>query len=118
MSVPGMSRVLVRVRDMHRCVVCHMAGQDWHHRRTRSVRDEHTHCPCNGITLCGPGNNHGDHGWVHSHPFESRHRGLIISRHEQRMPFEVPMWVGGKWVYLDCEGGVTVDLSGLPEPIV
>jgi hypothetical protein len=83
-----------------------MPGEDWHHRRSRSVRDEHTHCPCNGITLCGPGNNHGDHGWAHSNPFEARAQGLIISRHERRMPFEVPMFsnlVKG-WVLLTCDG--------------
>lgn len=101
-----MSRVLVRARDEHRCVVCGMRGLDWHHRRTKSVHDEHTHCPCNGITLCGPGNNHGDHGWVHGNPFEARAQGLIISRHETRMPFEVPVFIhpAGGWVLLTCEG--------------
>jgi hypothetical protein len=82
-----------------------MPGSDWHHRRSRSVVDAHTHCACNGVTLCGPGNNNGDHGWTHSNPFEARAKGLIISRHSLLLPFNVPVLITGRgWVLLQCNG--------------
>jgi hypothetical protein len=109
LTIPASSRVIVRGRDQQRCVVCAMRAMDWHHRRTRRVRDEHTHCPCNGITLCGRGNATGDHGWVHGNPFEARAQGLIISRYETRMPHEVPVYLpaSGGWVLLNCDGSMT-----------
>ena len=84
-----------------------MRGMEWHHRRSRSVRDDHTHCPCNGITLCGRGNTSGDHGWAHTNAFEARAKGLIISKHDQRLPFEVPVLTHNGWVLLGCTGEVT-----------
>lgn len=105
-SIPGVSRALVRGRDRHHCIRCGMRGVDWHHRRTRSVRDEHTHCPCNGITLCGPGNNHGCHGWAHSNPAEAAEIGLIVSRHSLVLPREVPVQhIEHGLVLLNCDGG-------------
>lgn len=104
-----LNRAKIKVRDHHRCVVCGLPGEDVHHRRGRRRNDEHTHCPCNGVTLCGKGNVSGDHGWVHQHPFEARGLGLIISRHEERAPFEVPIKTCGGWFLLQC--------SGLMEPV-
>lgn len=86
---------------MHTCVRCFMPIQTgaWHHRRTRSVRDVHRHCPCNGVFLC-----HTDHAWVHAHPFEARQHGLIVTRHEPE-PFTVPFRRGdGAWVLPNCTG--------------
>lgn len=114
LTIPAKSRVLVRARDEHRCVVCGMRGLEWHHRRTRRVRDDHTHCPCNGITVCGRGNDSGDHGWIHTNPFEAQVHGLIISRYSPRLPFEVPMLTHQGWVLLGCEGQVTL----IAEPTV
>lgn len=108
LSIPTSVRVIVRGRDRQRCVVCGMRGMEWHHRRTRAVVDDHTHCPCNGITVCGRGNTGGDHGWVHSNPFEARGLGLIISRHSDLMPFEVPVFITGRgWMLLGCDGSMT-----------
>jgi hypothetical protein len=45
-SIPTASREAVKSRDTGRCVRCWGVGSEWHHRRSRSVRDEHRHCPC------------------------------------------------------------------------
>lgn len=74
-----------------------MSGE-WHHRRSRSIRDEHQHCPCNGIWLCLT-----CHNWVHANPFEARAHGWIVSRH--KMPNVEPvrnMRFG--WLMLTCSG--------------
>lgn len=64
------------------------------------MRDDHTHCPCNGVTLCGT-----CHKWVHDHPFEARALGLIVSRHS--VPCDEPMeHQQHGLVLLTCEGTV------------
>jgi hypothetical protein len=45
-----------------------------HHRRTRSVRDQHTHCTCNLVLLCWR-----CHVEVHGNPTASRRSGWIVS---------------------------------------
>lgn len=100
-DIPQLARVRVKLRDMRTCVRCFVPTEhgQWHHRRTRSVRDVHRHCTCVGIWLCAS-----DHEWVHAHPFEARQTGLIVSRHE-RKPFTVPFKRGdGAWVLPDCMG--------------
>lgn len=90
---------------MHTCVRCFVPTEvgQWHHRRSRSVRDVHRHCTCVGIWLCVA-----DHQWVHANPFEARQSGLIVSRHE-REPFTVPFRRGdGAWILPDCKGGKRV----------
>lgn len=39
------------------------------------MKDEHTHCACNGVWLCRT-----CHTDVHKHPFQSREEGFIVSR--------------------------------------
>lgn len=102
-DIPGAVRAQIRGRDRHLCARCGMRGAEIHHRRTRRVRDEHTHCPCNLIYLCGWGNHEGCHGWAHSNPFEARSLGLIVSR------FAVParervFKINEGWMLLGCEG--------------
>lgn len=79
-AIPEWSRRTVRERSMGRCERCGSpaAFGHWHHRRTRSVRDAHTHCPCNGIWLCTT-----CHRDVHSHPVRSQGEGTIVSSFEQ-----------------------------------
>lgn len=84
-----------------------MPGAEQHHRRSRSIRDRHTHCTCNLITLCGRGNTDGCHGWVHSHPFEARRLGWIVSRHTDPTPVPVLTRQHGGWVLLGCRGDTT-----------
>lgn len=75
--IPSSSRTAVDKRDRGRCVRCAGRATEWHHRRTRSVRDEHTHHPGNGISLCLV-----CHDWVHDNPTQARDLGLIVSRYE------------------------------------
>lgn len=69
----------------------------WHHRRSRSVVDEHQHCPCNGVWLCST-----CHSWAHAHPFEARTTGFIVSRHAQPSEHEVQTFLGT--LHLKCDG--------------
>lgn len=82
-----------------------MNGEAYHHRRSRSVRDEHTHCTCNGVTLCTT-----CHEWVHAHPFEAKTVGLIVSRHKE--PSRVPMDTSTYGpVLLNCDGSVHLTIE-------
>lgn len=87
-EIPVQARITVKTRAHFRCERCGVpapTGQ-WHHRRSRSRRDEHTHCPCNGVWLCAT-----CHGWVHAHPLEARAEGgFIVSRHVDQ-PGAVPV---------------------------
>lgn len=97
--IPSARREQVKKRDGDRCVRCRGKGAEWHHRRSRSVRDEHQHCSCNGVWLCNT-----CHRWAHAHPFDARRDGLIVSRHVS-VPASQPVttWFGP--ASLDCEGG-------------
>jgi hypothetical protein len=99
-AIPPESRRLVADRDFGRCTRCGLGATAWHHRRGRSVIDQHQHCPCNGIYLCDE-----CHRYVHAHPFESRRQGWIVSRHTA-VPGEVPVKsaVHCDWVLLQCNG--------------
>lgn len=101
--IPDTSYSLVRARDFWRCFRCGCPAQpgQWHHRRSRSVVDEHQHEPCNGINLCPP-----CHSWVHAHPFEARTKGWIVSRHA--IPCEVKVFsaVHFGWTTLGCDGSM------------
>jgi hypothetical protein len=73
----------------------------WHHRRGRSIRDKHTHHPCNGVWLCPA-----CHQWLHSHPVLAQGEGLILPRSTTEpwtMPFKTPLG----WKLPDCDGGWT-----------
>lgn len=96
--IPTKSRALVRERDRDQCARCTGRGSEWHHRRSRSVRDEHRHCACNGVWLC-----HTCHAWVHAHPFDARALGLIVSRHSVPTEKQMEHALFG-WVRLTCDG--------------
>jgi hypothetical protein len=105
--IPPHRREQVRKREMGRCLRCGGPGANWHHRRSRSVRDEHTHCACNGVWLCGSGTE-GCHGWAHSHPFEAKAAGLIVSRYEAT-PGGVTVVSFFGPIRLGCDGRFTYD---------
>jgi hypothetical protein len=97
-EIPTIQRAVVKVRDEGKCVRCGGVGSEWHHRRSRSVRDEHQHCACNGVWLCRT-----CHAWAHAHPFEARRTGFIVSRHSTPVDHPVECVMRG-WVRLTCMG--------------
>lgn len=98
--IPPAARAEVKGREMGRCLRCGAPAPNghWHHRRSRSRRDQHTHCPCNGVWLCGT-----CHEWVHQHPFEAKALGFIVSKYVDD-PGVVPVrtWFGN--ILNTCEG--------------
>lgn len=101
--IPRQSRLDVAERDGGRCIRCHATRHlHWHHRRSRRVRDEYTHQPCNGILLCST-----CHAWVHAHPTESRERGYILpfTATPPKHPVMTLQW---GWVNLHCDGSFTL----------
>ena len=102
-QIPETARTLVKQRARFRCERCRVPcpGGHWHHRRSRLVRDEHQHCPCNGVWLCPT-----CHEWAHGHPFEARGSGWIVTKFNEE-PSKVPtLSVYGETFY-DCAGGST-----------
>lgn len=100
--VPALSRHLVAGRDNGLCFRCGQTqGTDFHHRRGRAVKDEHTHCPCNGVWLC-----RGCHGKCHAWPAEAREHGWIVTRWNPN-PGDQPVkhWTR-QTVLLFCDGSV------------
>lgn len=90
----------VRGRDAYRCIYCGVPTQEgaWHHRRGKAVRDEHTHCSCNGVWM-----HHSCHQKIHAQPLLARPAGLIVSRIAAAMPAEVPLDHPTRgWVLLTC----------------
>lgn len=103
-AIPEKSRGLVKARDRYLCVRCGCRGGEWHHRRSRSVVDACTHCPCNGILLCKT-----CHEWVHKNPFLARASGWIVSKYQTPIEQEVQT-VSGPMV-LDHDGGFAFTAS-------
>lgn len=113
-EIPASARAFVKVRDRDECIACCVGlnGRGhWHHRRSRSVRDDLTHSPANGILLCAT-----DHSRVHADPVWARSQGYIVSRYSS--PLDVPVMHKGSWVWLNggsiftpatMRGGNTID---------
>jgi hypothetical protein len=97
-AIPTRSREIVRARSGGKCEWCKVGrAREWHHRRTKKVKGEHRHCPCNGIDLCTT-----CHQYAHRHPEQAREEGLIVSSFVV-LPGTVPVWGIG---YFTCDGGV------------
>jgi|KBSMisStandDraft_5_1062788.scaffolds.fasta_scaffold3482703_1 hypothetical protein len=96
--IPKEARLAVVNRQRGLCFRCMMPGREWHHRRGRSVVDEHTHCPCNGVWLCGA-----CHAWAHAHPNRAEAAGLIVSRTNPEPARQALRGFDGWWEF-DCEG--------------
>lgn len=95
--IPTASRLLVDARDGHQCFLCGGRKAHWHHRRTRRIRDDHTHDTCNGLSLCTV-----CHAWAHAHPREAIKLGLILSRYVQRPWLHPVQHFRHGWVLLEC----------------
>lgn len=105
-DVSEFARQAVLERDLLRCARCAGPGREIHHRRSRSVKGAHQHCPCNLILLCGRGNVDGCHGYVHSHPEEARGTGLIVSRHVIE-PATIPIRMWNGEIVVRCDGSMS-----------
>lgn len=98
-KIPTVKRRQVKERDGGRCTRCQMAGAQWHHRRSRRVVDEHTHCACNGLWMCPT-----CHRWAHDNPITAKRTGQIIP------PWVDDMWnipftrLGATWMLPSCDG--------------
>lgn len=98
-SIPSLSRAALDARDGGVCCVCGSGnGAHWHHRRSRRVRDAHTHCACVGLTLCRT-----CHTMVHSKPVWAYARGLLMSVHITE-PWTIPVLTYAGWVTMTCDG--------------
>ena len=107
-EIPEEARLLLMGRDHGLCVVCGLGGSDAHHRRSRRVRDEHTHCLCNLVTLCRT-----DHSWAHLTANREQVKvGLVVSQWEpvpRRAPLlthDAQWWqplCTGQWIRVEME---------------
>lgn len=79
--------------------MCGNAGTDWHHRRGRAVKDDHTHCPCNGILVCRRCHNR-----AHNQPAQARDHGWIVPRHTDAPGSVAALRFDGLMVVLGCDG--------------
>lgn len=95
--IPPESRRLVEEREKGRCLRCGGRGTDWHHRRKRNIKDDHTHCSCNGVLLCRT-----CHEWAHQGEWDTR-VGFRLSQYIH-LPgsFAVDSWHGP--LLLNCDG--------------
>lgn len=100
-DIPPESRALVEQRENMRCISCMGRGSEWHHRRSRRVREAHRHCACNGVLLC-----RSCHTAAHSHHESGRDRGLVVSQWVDE-PFMVPIVDAmGRFWQLTCDGKI------------
>lgn len=111
-DMPDERETLQQVRDIvirrarGRCEVCGGPGQEFSHRRTKSVHGEHRHHACNGIWSCRR-----CHADMHDHPERARRLGHHVSRYKE--PWSEPVFLKGGWWLLHCDG--TVSLTHAPE---
>lgn len=98
--IPSKSRQQLAARDMGFCLRCAAASGHLHHRRSRRVRDEHTHCPCNLVSLCS-----GCHSQVHQQVANAMDAGMIVSQFESS-PGVIPVRSARGLITLDCQGHI------------
>lgn len=98
-DIPAESRLLVEQRQNLRCMRCGGKGADMHHRRSRRVRADHRHDPCNLVLL-----DRSCHRWAHANPDEARVTGFVVSQWVDE-PFLVPVMNPWGWWQLQCNGG-------------
>lgn len=98
-QIPEAARLAVKQRERFLCLRCSGHGAHWHHRRKRSIKDDHRHCTCNGVWLCSK-----CHTWAHGNPSAAKDLGLILSSWTE-FPGEKPVTNSfGQQVLLTCDG--------------
>lgn len=97
------AREAVFARSRLRCEVCGGRASDYSHRRTRAVRGEHQHCPCNALAACRT-----CHRRMHDGPEAARFRGWHVSSAEAE-PGSVPVYLPFRqgWFLLGCDGSMS-----------
>lgn len=90
--IPQSQRDALSLRSRGQCEHCGGRATDVHHRRSRAVRDDHTHCLCVLIHLCRTCHNR-----AHASAVVYRDLGLIVPRHVSD-PWNTPFlhWSGAK----------------------
>lgn len=99
---------MLAARDRGTCFRCGLAATEWHHRRSRRVRDEYTHSAGNGVSLCAD-----CHRWAHGNPDHARALGFIVGR-DVADPGTVPVRGYAGWQRLDHDGSITYLTSPPP----
>ena len=102
--IPTASRVMVHERDKGQCLRCTGGRVEIHHRRGRAVKDEHTHCGGNLVSLCAV-----CHAWVHANPKEAMRLGWIVTREAVDPGTHRLHTTRWGWAVLTCDGRLTLD---------
>ena len=74
---------------------------DLHHRRPRGMggtSDPDIHQPANMLALCRV-----CHRWVEDNRTVALEQGWLISQHDTRPPYEIPVYVHGGWYLVNLE---------------
>lgn len=96
------ARRVIAERCGGRCERCGAPEYTVHHRRKRSQGG--TWCPSNLLALCGSGTT-GCHGWVENNPTAAQALRFWLRAGQ---PSETtPVWLWGRWVLLQPDGGYT-----------
>lgn len=98
-EIPTAKRQACAQRDDRRCLRCGGNGYQLHHRRGRAVRDDHTHCTCNLVTLCSV-----CHAWAHANPGLAMGQGWIVGRMTDRPSVVLVNTAQYGFAVLTCDG--------------
>lgn len=94
------ARRIIAERCGGRCERCGAPEYTVHHRRKRSQGG--TWCPSNLLALHGSGTT-GCHGWVEANPAAAHALGFWLRAGQS--PDTTPVWLWGRWVLLQPDGG-------------
>lgn len=104
-SIPTRQRKACNERDAMRCPRCGVATielGELHHRRSRRIHDEHTHCLCDLVRLC-----RACHKDVTINIETARRDGWAVSSYHPT-PATIPVKTFTGWRYHLCDGGIAV----------
>ena len=100
--IPKASREAVSARCGGQCERCRAHPTvDLHHRRPRGMgetKNPDIHIPANLTALCRD-----CHGWVESNRKVALEQGWLISQHDTREPYEIPIYTHGSWYLINPE---------------
>lgn len=104
-KVPGGNRRTVLARSAGLCERCARwlanIPADIHHRRPRGMggtSKPEIHQPANLLALCRD-----CHRWVEENRALALEQGWLISQHDTREPYEIPIYAHGSWYLVNLE---------------